>query len=86
MNAWNDILPMTPTAQKQQTAIHTDLKDSKYASLRAITLAVMISGVTPGIPASASALLLARALMNAGKEDFGRPVESAAAAILFGRR
>jgi hypothetical protein len=24
--------------------------------------------------------------MNAGKEDFGRPVESAAAAILLGRR
>jgi hypothetical protein len=82
----DDILPMTPIAQKQETATHTDLKDSKYASLRASTPAVVISGVTPGILASVSVSLLTSALMNAGREAFGRPIESAAAATFCGSR
>ena len=79
-------LQISPTAEKQQAAIHTDLKECRYAYFKATTASAMISGVMPGILGSALASLLTRSVIKAGREDLGRPAFRAAAEISFGSR
>ena len=49
-----------------------------------MTDASMILGVMPGVVGSVATLFPARSVMSAGRDDLGRPFDSAAAAILFG--